>query len=170
MREPQPSHVGRSGEHVGAHLSAPRLKRGRDPMSSATQTQEETLGTARDRLQGMTFCSFPTLGRSFVCFSDFVSASFFAPQRDTQVREAFPPAPWGEMGHIFPSHNPLLGLVLPPSCFANGCACPHLQYHHPQSCKTRVQGFLASIALCPVQLLVAGGAQRLASHGIWLLL
>lgn len=65
---PPPSHAGRSGNHVRAHLSAPRLRTEReDPMSSANQVQGETLGTARDRLQGRTFCSFLPLGRSFIC-------------------------------------------------------------------------------------------------------
>lgn len=94
MREPQPSHVGRSGEHVRAHLSAPRLKRGRDPMSSATQTQEETLGTVRDRLQGMTFCSFSTLGRSFVCFSDLFLLHFCSPKGHPGER-SLSPSPMG---------------------------------------------------------------------------
>lgn len=55
-------------------------------MSTATQTQGETVGTGRDRLQERTFCpSFGVLVRIWfgflVGFSDFVSASFLLPKR-----------------------------------------------------------------------------------------
>lgn len=127
MREPQPSHVGRSGEHVRAHLSAPRLKRGREtpcplppkpkerPMKGRTSKDPSPRAQpGTDFREGNPFCG------GFVCLLFwFCFCNILAPQRDTQVREAFTPAPWCEMGHhIFPSHNPLTGLVLPPSCFA----------------------------------------------------
>lgn len=159
MREPQPSHVGRSWRACQGSSFRPRAEEGeRHPMASATQAQGEThegqsqqgpfsKGTARDRLQRRIFCPFLPLGRGFVCLLFWFSfCNIFAPQRDTQLRETFTPAPWPP--HL-PFSQPLMGMVLLPSCFANGCAGPHLQYCHLQSWKTRFLSLVPPLSQSP---------------------
>ena len=82
MRELQPSHVGRPGEHIRAHLSAPRLKRRREtPCALPPKPKERPLAQPGTGFrEGPSAPSSPWAGVLFVCFSDFVSASFLLPK------------------------------------------------------------------------------------------
>lgn len=180
MREPQPSHVGRSWRACQGSSFRPRAEEGeRHPMASATQAQGEihegqsqqgpfSKGTARDRLQRRIFCPFLPLGRGFVCLLFWFSfCNIFAPQRDTQLRETFTPAPWR-----WATTSSLL-TTTDGDGFATKLLCKWLCWTTSPVLSPAVlenQVSQPRSPSLPVPLLVAGGAQCLASHSIWLLL
>lgn len=137
MREPQPSHMGRSGEGLMAHLSAPRLKRqGERPHVLCHPRPRRNPWHSQGHASGKDLLLLPPLGQEFCLFAFLILFlyHFGCPKGHPSKRSLYL-SPMSEVGHIFASQKSVRELVLPLSCFANGCVGPHLLYHHPQSCK-----------------------------------
>lgn len=135
MREPQSTHVGRSGECLRAHLSAQRLKRwGERPHVLCHPSPRGNPWHSKGHTSGKDLLLLPPLRQEFCLFAFliFFLHHFGCPKGHPGKRSLYP---MSEVGHIFPSQNPVRGLGLPLSCFTNGRVGPRLLYHHLQSCK-----------------------------------